>query len=318
MLLGACGVIGLAVFGIATLSGDDGDAGVDAGSSTGSPVGAVAPGAGVPATTIPPGPAEPTAINQGFQADVLYVALYGKIGSGSLGVLGEQGVDEAVTRAALVAAPYRGFAETVVPAFELIASVASYESGDGDYSNEASIPELRPWVDAADENEMSVILDLQSGRESFSSQIEQFEELLLEPHVNVALDPEWRVPSDDVPEGGRVGSVTAAEVNETVDYLAGLVVEHDLPRKMLIVHQFRDDMILNRSEIVESPYVQIVIQMDGFGPLTLKHDTYAMVASNLPDGLLTGWKNFYDEDAPTPTPAQTMEVVPRPVYVSFQ
>jgi hypothetical protein len=30
------------------------------------------------------------------------------------------------------------------------------------------------------------------------------------------------------------------------------------------------------------------------------------------------WKNFYDEDTPTFTPEQTMEVDPAPWFVSYQ
>ena len=44
---------------------------------------------------------------------------------------------------------------------------------------------------------------------------------------------------------------------------------------------------------------------------------YAMIA-DLPPTAATGWKNFYDEDRPTPTPAQTLAVTPRPIYVSYQ
>jgi hypothetical protein len=31
-----------------------------------------------------------------------------------------------------------------------------------------------------------------------------------------------------------------------------------------------------------------------------------------------GWKNFYDEDTPMLTPAQTLAVEPTPVFVSYQ
>jgi hypothetical protein len=31
-----------------------------------------------------------------------------------------------------------------------------------------------------------------------------------------------------------------------------------------------------------------------------------------------GWKNFYDEDRPTLTPAQTVAVEPSPRFISYQ
>ena len=257
--------------------------------------------------------------NQGFHTDTLYVALYGTPGSDSLGVLGEYDPAGAAERAAALAAEYESYAPTVIPTFEIIASVASYDPGDdGDYSNESSVERLRPWVDQAEASGMHVILDMQSGREAFDSQIVDYAEILREPNTGVALDPEWRVGPNGVPEGGKIGTVSGAEVNRTIDYLDRLVDDNDLPPKMLIVHQFTDAMITEKATIRGTDNVQVIIHMDGFGPYTLKQDSYKRVLLNLPEGLLTGWKNFYDEDEPTPTPAQTMDHDPPPVFVSYQ
>ncbi|WP_420451316.1 hypothetical protein [Ilumatobacter sp.] len=306
----------------------------DASSPDASAPGASAPGASSPDASSPEGSVEettePTGLigpalpvvlpdHHGFQDDTLYVALYGTPGSSTLGVLGETEVDGSIDRAREVAAGYESYAETVVPSFEIIASVASFEAGeDGDYSNESSVGRLQPWVDAADEAGVAVVLDLQAGRARFDLQVQEFEELLLEPHVGVALDPEWRVGPNEIPEGGKIGSVTAAEVNATIDYLDALVADNGLPRKVLIVHQFEDGMIIDKTSIEGTENVQVVIHMDGFGPLFLKNGSYERVVRNLPAGSLPGWKNFYDEDEPTPTPAETMEREPAPVFVSFQ
>ena len=93
------------------------------------------------------------------------VAIYGHPGDSNLGVLGEQPVDAAVQRAGDVAARYAAVsADPVIPAFEIITTVASSEPGaDGDYSLESSIDDIRPWVDAAAAAGYSVILDLQPG-----------------------------------------------------------------------------------------------------------------------------------------------------------
>src|SRR5690606_21210040 len=59
-----------------------------------------------------------------------FVALYGHPGTPALGVLGEQPVDAAVARAREMAAGYEGLvAEPVVPAFEIITTVASAAPG---------------------------------------------------------------------------------------------------------------------------------------------------------------------------------------------
>src|SRR5262249_19170591 len=79
------------------------------------------------------------------------VALYGFPGNTGLGALGEQPLDATIARAKQVAASYASLVDVpVVPAFEIIATVASASAGpDGDYSSEASVDFLRPWIDAA-------------------------------------------------------------------------------------------------------------------------------------------------------------------------
>ena len=88
---------------------------------------------------------------------------------------------------------------------------------------------------------------------------------------------------------------------------------------MFLLHQFRLDMITNRESIDLHPELATVIQMDGQGPIGTKYETYA-VLTRQPDAdrYWWGWKNFYDEDSPTPTPAQVLDLDPLPVYVSYQ
>jgi hypothetical protein len=255
----------------------------------------------------------------GWEPGTLYVALYGHPGSSTLGVLGEQDVDQAVERAKEVAAPYASLGRPVVPTFELITTVASSEPGsDGDYSNEFPDAKFQPWIDAALENDMHVIVDLQSGRATFPSQALEIEGLLAQPNVSLALDPEWRVGPTDKPEGGRIGSVDGAEVNETIDYLDEVIQRFELPPKMLVVHQFTPGMVTNKDIIRGTPNVHVVFQMDGFGTLPLKINSWDIMVADLPAGASTGWKNFYDEDSPTPTPAESVAVQPQPIYISYQ
>ncbi len=255
----------------------------------------------------------------GWLPGTLYVALYGHPGSSTLGVLGEQGVAAAVDRARAVAAPYASFGRPVVPTFEIIATVASSAAGsDGDYSNEFPNSKFQPWIDAARANAMHVLLDLQPGRSTFPAQAREIEALLAQRNVSLALDPEWRVGPTERPGGGRVGTVDAAEVNETVDYLDGVIRRFALPPKMLVVHQFAPSMVTNKAMIRGTSNVQVLFQMDGFGTLELKRGSWDRMVSDLPAGALTGWKNFYDEDRPTPTPAESLAVQPTPSYVSYQ
>jgi hypothetical protein len=247
------------------------------------------------------------------------VAIYGHPGDSNLGVLGEQPVGAAVRRARRVAAPYdRLSSRRVVPAFELIATVASSEAGpDRDFSLESSVDHLRPWVDAAAAAGLYVVLDLQPGRTDFLTQARRYEELLAQPHVGLALDPEWRLAP-----GQRhlvdIGSVSADEVNRVGAWLARLIRRHALPQKLFIVHQFRLDMIRNRNRIHTRPEFALVVQMDGQGRQNVKLATWRAVTDGGPRGMRFGWKNFYDEDSPLRSPAATVALRPSPVFISYQ
>jgi len=248
------------------------------------------------------------------------VALYGHPGNSTLGVLGEQGIDAAIARAKAVASTYNGLSsEPVVPAFDLIATVASSGAGsDGNYSNESSVDFLKPWVDAAKANGVYVMLDLQPGRTDFLTQAKLYATLLQEPNVGLALDPEWRLKPDQV-HLKQIGSVGVDEINATGAWLDDLTRSHHLPQKVFMVHQFRTDMIQGR-ERLQANYdtLRVVIHADGFGTPGEKNSTWSTLHINPPANVLWGWKNFYDEDKPTFTPAQTMAVQPAPVFVSYQ
>jgi hypothetical protein len=246
------------------------------------------------------------------------VALYGSPETTVLGAMGEQPLDETIPRLLEVAEPYGADGMKVLPAFEMIATIASANAEDtGDYSRRTAIEVIRPWVDRAAEEDIYVILDLQPGRTDFLTQAKEYEELLLEPHVGLALDPEWRLEPNQV-HLQQIGSVEAEEVQEVADWLAELTREHHLPEKLLILHQFRFSMLPDRDTIEPPPELAVVVHMDGQGPLSAKYETYDAITAGAEDRWLWGWKNFYDEDEPTATPEQVLELDPLPVFVSYQ
>ncbi len=248
-----------------------------------------------------------------------YVAFYGHPETSALGVLGEQGPQETLDRMAPFVESYTADGHLAIPTFEMMASVAAADiTDDGDYSFEWPVSTFTGWIDVAAEQGAYVILDLQSGREDFLSQAQQYEELLLQPHVGLALDPEWRLAADQI-HLQQIGRVDAAEVNLVVDWLADLVRDNGLPQKMIIVHQFREFMIQDRDTLKLRPELQMVLQMDGQGPIATKDTTWAALTGGTEDNHWRwGWKNFFDEDSPTPSPEHTMGKVPVPVFVSYQ
>ncbi|PSL38253.1 hypothetical protein CLV49_1870 [Labedella gwakjiensis] len=254
-------------------------------------------------------------------ADRLFVALYGAPDAPVLGVLGEQDVTATIERAKKTAAPYDGLTDrTVVPTLEVIATVAAGAAGgDGNFSNELPSDRLEPYIDAAAEAGMYVVLDLQPGRTDFLTQAKLYEKLLAKPNVGLALDPEWRLEPDQV-HLRQIGSVSADEINSVSDWLADLVNRESLPPKMLVLHQFRLDMIENRQDVdMSHPELELLIHADGQGSQPDKQATWRALHGGAPEGMAWGWKNFYDEDTPMLSPEQTMrEVTPEVDLVTYQ
>ena len=197
------------------------------------------------------------------------VAIYGHPGDDNLGV---------ARRATGGSTRFSGRSEVAVLAitgsapkwssrrFEIITTIASSEAGaDGDYSTESPLDHIRPWVDAAAAAGFYVVLDLQPGYTDFLTQAMRYEEYWAQPHVGLALDPEWRRRQGNA-TSRDIGQVSADEVNKVATWLADLTRRHHLPQKLLVLHQFRHDMLPDRFEHPRTdPELALVVQMDGFG-----------------------------------------------------
>jgi hypothetical protein len=248
------------------------------------------------------------------------VALYGHPGTPGLGVLGEQDLSASIARARQMAAAYRPLSRVpVVPAFEIIASVAEASPGpDGSYSYETPVSQLLPWVREATADGLYVVLDLQPGRSSLLAQAEYYQSLLELPDVGLALDAEWKLQPGQKPLR-QIGHVGIGEVNSVVGWLAALTARHDLPQKLLVLHQFQLAMLTGERDLdTGHDDLAIVIHMDGQGAPGVKQGTWNAVTAAAPRGVFFGWKDFLVKDHPMLTPGQTMTETPAPVMISYQ
>ncbi|QPK84069.1 cell wall-binding repeat-containing protein [Corynebacterium qintianiae] len=249
------------------------------------------------------------------------IALYGHSFAPELGVMGEQDPAAAAALAADYAKQYQPMEEQpVIPAFEIIVTVASEFPGeDGDYSNEAPIDTIVPWIDAITDAGGYAVLDLQPGQGDFLHQAKLYEELLKRPNVGLALDAEWKLNPGEQPLS-RVGSASAEEINVVADWLAELTRENNLPQKAFVLHQFQVAMFPDRENIQTAhPELAYVLHADGHGSPEQKFETWNVLRQGLDPNFFMAWKNFIDEDQPMFTPEQTYtEVEPRPWFVSYQ
>lgn len=207
----------------------------------------------------------------------------------------------------------------VIPAFEIIATVAQRDPGaDGTYILDTSESEIQEWIDFATENDVLIVLDVQIGRGTVAAEIEKVRPFLEQPNVHLALDPEFAVAEGETP-GIYIGEITAEQITYAQQTLAQLAIEQGIPPKVLIVHQFREDMIVGKDQVQPVPGVQFVLDADGFGAPELKTEVYnILVRDEQPQPEFAGIKLFYKQDDPLMTPADVLALSPSPDVIIYQ
>jgi hypothetical protein len=245
------------------------------------------------------------------------VAYYGAPQNVELGALGIGTPAEASKKLLAQMRQYRRGGRTLLPAMELIAVVAAgTPEQEGSYSYKQSYATVKKYLAAARRIKALLILDIQPGHADFMSLTKHFGRFLREPDVALALDPEWHTPGA-VP-GTVIGSTDAATVNRMSRYLQQIVKKYRLPDKMLLVHQFTDSMIRNKQQLVPLRGVPLVLNVDGFGGQEVKIAKYHDFTNPRVRHVHSGFKLFYKEDTNTMTPAQVLDLRPRPDVVIYE
>jgi hypothetical protein len=251
------------------------------------------------------------------------VAYYGNLYSKNMGILGEYPPTEMLRRLDVEVKKWAA-ADTTVPiqpALHYICVTAQGSAGkDGKYRARMPFKQIDSVLHMAARINAIVFLDIQVGFSNVESEVPQLEKYLKMPQVHLGIDPEFSMhPGKRI--GKNIGTMDAADVNFCTGYLAGLVRANKLPPKILVVHRFTKPMITNYRNIVKRPEVQIVMDMDGWGPPVLKHDSYKSWISNEPVQF-TGFKLFYKNDIKKNshmlTPPEVLKLKPQPIYIQYQ
>jgi hypothetical protein len=285
------------------------------GSGAPEPPSAAAPARGTP-TRGPHRRAELPRGGRRILPDYRVVAYYGAPQDRQLGALGIGTPEQAARKLARQAKGYARESRPVLPAMELIAVVAAAHPGPGDRFNLRQPDSvIRRYLKAARSARALLVLDIQPGRSDFFTETKRLRKWLKEPDVGLALDPEWRMGPGQVP-GQVIGQVGGREVNATTAWLQQLTKRYDLPQKLLLIHQFTDDMI-PEAQLKRRDALAYVLNVDGFGTQSLKVAKYKNFVAQAP-GFRRGFKLFYSEDANTMTPAEVMRLTPRPDVVVYE
>jgi hypothetical protein len=267
-------------------------------------------------------PHDPTAVAsgpRGLLPEYRILSYYGHPMFGALGILGRYKPDELLVKLKEQAAAYETADPTrqVVLAFELIASLATRDSGsDGTYRTRTSPALLDIYADFTAAHGIELILDLQVGRSPLGEEIDAILPWLGQSHVHLALDPEWALGEGEIPRE-HLGGFDAAEITQAQETLASLAAETGVRPKLLIIHQFLRQMIREKAALAPVPGVQLVIVMDGVGSPHTKIISYNVFVRYQPVEF-GGIKLFYQEEGPLLTPEQVLALTPPPDVVIYQ
>jgi hypothetical protein len=100
-------------------------------------------------------------------------------------------------------------------------------------------------------------------------------------------------------------------------WLAGLVARNRLPQKLLLIHQFTDDMV-DDTQLQERPELAMVLNADGFGTQELKRVKYRAFTSSPRPFFGKGFKLFYREDTDLMRPREVLRLRPPPDVVVYE
>ena len=251
------------------------------------------------------------------------VAFYGNPLSKKMGILGELPPDEMLARLDREVAAWSSAdsATPVQPALHLIAVVAQGSPGTaGKYRlrmDSALIEKVYGW---AKSRGALLFLDVQVGQGTLQEELPRLTPFLKRPDVHLGIDPEFSMKRGHVP-GTRIGTFDAADVNYASSLLRDLVEREHIPPKVLVVHRFTRDMLTGYKRIELDPRVQIVVNMDGWGPPSLKRESYRRYVYQYPVQF-TGFKLFYRNDKKNGSrlmaPAEVLALHPMPMYIQYQ
>jgi hypothetical protein len=247
------------------------------------------------------------------------VSYYGNPYTADLGVLGAADLETVTARLEAQAAKYDALnGETdVVPALHLVYAVAQGEpTANGrflQYTDRATVERL---IEFTRERGLLLFLDLQIGHSAVDEELRQVLPFLHHAHVHLALDPEFAMAPGQVP-GIDLGSLPAADINRAQELLGALVRTEGLPPKLLIVHQFTDSMVPDGWAIERYANVELVIDMDGFGPAAIKRATYLRYALR-PYAASAALKLFFLYDPDLMSEEEVLSLEPRPKVIIYQ
>jgi hypothetical protein len=232
-------------------------------------------------------------------------------------------------------------AHPVALGIDLVASVPdSFPGDDGLYRHRVDTATLERYVEFCRANNLLLFLDLSFGWSPPLKELEYFMPYLTLPFVHLAIDPEWMFPRHDGVPGINLSNARADDLNPLITAMGDLAVQHRIPRKIVILHQFRptgDGLtnprdpgaaeIADKGNIVNDSRVDVVWHVDSVGgwPGDIQEKTRQYGSwvrkdmARFRNFQYGGFKIFYQIESKSRlmTPAEVMKLKPPPMVVTY-
>jgi len=208
---------------------------------------------------------------------------------------------------------------------DLVANVADGSPGpSGTYDHDVDNGTIQQYINFCQQNHLLLFFDLEFGRAPVQATIKTYLPYLEKyPFAELALDPEWAFPpyNPGIP-GFNVGSLNAADINTIIGQLAAIPMQYHVPRKVLVIHEFRPEVLIHKEQIKADPLVSIVLHVDSVGNFAGgsadKVLQYAEWVKQQPIQY-GGFKLFYNLESPyhLMTPTEVMALDPPPLVITY-
>jgi len=225
---------------------------------------------------------------------------------------------------------------------DLVVSVPdAFPGPQNSYSHHVDARTIRSYIDFCRNNGLLLFLDLNFGQSPIMDEVNFFLPYLeRDAFVHLAIDPEWMFPRRNGIPGVNLSNVRASDLNPIIEAVAAIPMRYHVPRKILIIHQYRPDgdglkdpydpgqaEIADKQHLLFDPRVDVVIHVDSVGgyPGDI-HDKMFQYSEWVQQDmekygnfLYGGFKLFYQHEAKVRlmTPKEVLSLTPPPIVVTY-
>lgn len=224
---------------------------------------------------------------------------------------------------------------------DLVASIPDgFPGPERTYSHHLDADTIQSYIHFCQQNGLILFLDLDFGLAPVKNEVDFFLPYLERySFVQMAVDPEWMFPRHDGIPGINLSNVHAADLNPIIETLAELPMKYHVPRKILLIHQYRPDgdglknpynagtaEIADKRNLVNDPRVDVVIHVDSVGgyvgdqadKMWQYHTWVEQDMQKYHNFRYGGFKLFYHIEAKTlMTPQKVLALNPPPMVVTY-